>query len=168
MISQRERIIWIFAILISVISTFLVTSKSIVLPQRKNSNTAFVTPSADIEKEADQWFISSNSPMPRRDFYTELKSYDPLLIYQSAVESKETWINYPEQIAWRAFLPPPEIEGFVPTQISIYFYNTDIQSVLITLISRAGIGATENRTDFVKVHSVWKIVWAGQRSITLK
>lgn len=173
MVSPKERIVWIFVILIAVVSTFLITSKSIVAPQSKNSNIASATPSTDVEKEADQWFtslspspVSKAPPIPSREKYTQRTNIDaPLQIYQEEIKRNSPWINYPEQIVLRVFYPPPEVEGFVPGKVSIYYYNTNI--VTVTVAVSGPYGASEERFDFVKVDNIWKIVWVGERSIDI-
>jgi hypothetical protein len=168
MISKKERMVWIFIILIAVVSTFLITSKSIVIPRNNIGNLSSTVTPTGIEQEADQWFTSRYSPMPRRDFYTQRINIDNyLLIYQSDIERKKPWISYPEQIVLRSFYPPPEIEGYVPNKVSIYFYNSSIESILITEIYGSGLGARESRFDFIEVDKIWKIVWVGERSIDI-
>jgi hypothetical protein len=159
---------------ISIIFTFTVTSK--LTTDSENKGNTSTTPNAltDIEQEAEQWFtaslswpISNYPPLPERYRYTEWQDIDtPRTIYQGYLEKGEPWTNYPEQIALRVFYPPPEIEGFVPDKVNIYYYNADIVAVTVVLLSPSRI--SERRFDFVKVDDVWKFVWVGDRFISVQ
>ncbi len=166
--AKKERMAWILITLAAIFSTYMIMSKLYGSPQNQIGNSSPTATPSGIEQEADQWFTSDESHIPGRRFYTEITNPGPLLIYQDALEHKEPWTDYPEQIALRSFLPPPEIEGFVPSQTCIYFHDANIESVIITVISPAGLGAMEDRVDFVRVDNNWKIVWSGQRSIHLQ
>jgi hypothetical protein len=170
MLSKRERMAWIFVIIIAVVSTFFITSKSLIVSQNKKDNTPPVETPTDIEREAEQWFTSTilpkkYLPIPPRYQYTQENIDVPLLVYQGYINQQAPWINYPEQIVLRAFYPPPESEGFVPTKVAIYYDTVDILTVIVT--TSGPFVTVEKRFDFVKVNDVWKIVWVGQRSISL-
>jgi len=166
MLSKRERMIWVIAILITIVSTFFITSKLAIASQNKNSEVPTKV-SIDIEQEANRWFTSSDSVLPRRDLFTQWENIDtPLLIYQGYIEQGAPWIDYPERIALRIFYPPPEVEGFVPDKVNIYYYNADVVTVRVVLSSL--YQANERRFDFIKVDNIWKIVWVGERSISAR
>lgn len=172
--SSKERIVWGLAICIAIIFTFLITNKLALMPsQFQASELQPIKQFTDIEQEADAWFsdsayqISRQPPIPARQQYIQVENIDiPLSIYQDAINQNQPWINYPEQIALRAFYPPPEVEGFVPSSVNIYYYNASIVTVTVVFLSPYGAG--ERRFDFVKVDNVWKIVWVGDHSIDLK
>ncbi len=166
MLTKKERMVWILAILIAIMSTFFITSKLTTTSQNTNGDvpTKVFT---DIEQEANHWFTSNDSLIPRRDVFTQWDNIDaPLQIYQGYIEQGAPWVNYPEQIALRVFYPPPEVEGFVPDKVNIYFHNADI--AIVTIIVTSQSGANERRFDFVRVDNIWKIVWLGERSISLQ
>lgn len=171
---SKERIVWILAICATIIATFLITNKFVsTLPQAHSNEMQPTKQFADIEQEAEAWFsdstyqVSRQPPIPARRQYNQLENIDsPLLIYQDAIKQNQPWINYPEQIALRAFYPPPESEGFVPSSVNIYYYNANIVTVTIVFVGPYGAGDT--RFDFVKTNDVWKMVWVGDRSIQLK
>ena len=118
----------------------------------------------DIEQEAEQWFESG---IPERYKYDQWKDISaPLMIYQGYIEEGASWINYPEQIVLRAFYPPPELEGFVPDEVNIYYYNSDVVIVTVMILSPSRV--SERRFDMVRVDNVWKIVWVGERSINVQ
>jgi hypothetical protein len=171
---KRERIAWVLTICVAIIATFLMTNKFASMSLQNYSSELQPTQQlTDIEQEAETWFSDSTylalrqPPIPARDQYTQDKYTDgPLLIYQNAIKQNQPWINYPEQIALRTFYPPPEIEGFVPSSVNIYYYNANI--VTVTVITLGPYRTSEERFDFVKVDNVWKIVWVGNRSIDLR
>jgi hypothetical protein len=170
---SRERIIWIVAICVAIIATFLITNKlALISPQAHLNETQPTKQLTDREQEAEAWFsgstyqVSRQPPIPARRQYNQLENMDPLLIYQDAIKQNQPWINYPEQIALRAFFPPPEIEGFTPSSVNIYYYNANV--VTVTVVFLGPYGAGDRRFDFVKTNDVWKIVWVGDRSIQLK
>ena len=92
--------------------------------------------------------VKKAPPIPSREKYTQWTNIEaPLQIYQEEIKRKSSWINYPEQIALRVFYAPPEVEGFVPNKVSIYYYNTNIVTVTVAV---SGIYSTsEQRFDFV-------------------
>jgi hypothetical protein len=174
MLSKRERAVWISAIMIAISLNFFLTSN--LQKPLQDLNNEGSTPEAftDIEKEAEQWFTSdiqwpspTYPPLPKRYRYTQWENIEaPLTIYQGYVERDEPWIKYPEQIVLKVFFPPPEIEGFVPDKVSIYYYNKDI--VIIKVMLASPYKMTEMRFDLVRVDNIWKIVWVGERSISLQ
>lgn len=171
---SRERIIWIVAICVAIIATFLITNKlALISPQAHLNETQPTKQLTDREQEAEAWFsgstyqVSRQPPFPARRQYIQWENIDaPLLIYQDAIEQDQPWVNYPEQIALRAFYPPPEVEGFVPASVNIYYYSANIVTVTVDFLGP--YEASDRRFDFVKVDNVWKIVWVGNRSISLK
>ena len=175
MLSKSERIFWLAITVTSVIVTYGVTRALSISDKSAYVPTAPQTTTSDIGQEAQQWFNASLGPVPARFLYTPMTSLDtPRLIYESGIRQGSPWVNYPEQIALYTFRPPPEIEGYAPSAISVYFgnhngiRNGNLAAVIITDISPAGVGADETRIDFVKVNNRWNIVWAGDRSISLR
>jgi hypothetical protein len=170
----KERLFWILAIFVAVIATFLITNKLVSTSSQVHSSELQPTRQpTDIEQEADAWFsdstyqVSRQPPIPARRQYIQLENIDaPSMIYQDAIKQNQPWINYPEQIALRAFYPPAEVEGFVPSSVNIYYYSADVVTVTVGFFGP--YGASERRFDFVKTNDVWKIVWVGNRSIALK
>jgi hypothetical protein len=173
MLSKKERVAWVLAICVAIVSTFFIINRPNLVFQDKAGDATPTVQTRDIAQEAEAWFTSSaqprfrQPPLPARSHYDKFGNIDgPLLIYQDAVKQNIPWINYPEQIALRVFYPPPETEGFVPNEVSIYYYSANIVTVTIVLIGP--YGAEERRFDFVKIDNIWKIVWVGSRSISLK
>jgi len=166
MLSDKERIVWSSAILIAIISTFLITSKTIIGSKNVNIQATPTKALSSIEEEANHWFESSDLPIPRRDMFTQWDNIDaPLQIYQGYLEQGTSWANYPEQIALRVFYQHPEVEGFVPDKVNIYFHDSN--TVIVTIIVNSEFGANERRFDFFRTDNIWRIVWVGERTIRL-
>src|SRR5574340_408834 len=170
MLAKKERIAWLAVVVISVIATYVITTISRAAPEQAAVPVTTQSGASDIEQEADQWFKSATfGPIPTRYSYTAYKNLDtPRLIYEDAVQQGVPWVNYPEQIALYIFRAPPEVEGYAPNAVRVYYAerNPNIAAVIITDASLIGLGARETRIDFVKVNSRWNIVWAGDRSIS--
>ncbi len=170
MLAKKERILWLAAIVISIIATYVVTTSTRDARTAIYSSSTPQSGASDIEREADQWFNNATfGPIPTRYSYKPYTNLDtPRLIYEGAVKRDAPWTNYPEQIALYVFRAPPEVEGYAPNVVRVYFAerNANIAAVIITDVSLIGLGAQETRIDFVKVNSRWKIVWAGDRSVS--
>jgi hypothetical protein len=170
MLAKKERIFWLAVIAISIIATFVVTALTRAAPKTIHVSVTPQSAATDTEREADQWFNNATfGPMPTRYSYTPYTNLDaPRLIYEGALKQGAPWANYPEQIALYVFRAPPEVEGYAPNAVRVYYgeRNANIAVVIITDVSAIGLGARETRIDFVKVDSRWKIVWAGDRSVS--
>ncbi len=169
MLAKRERIIWLAAIVTSMVVTYVLTISNGVPPKSTYVSATLQSSPSQIEHEADQWFSNTDGPMPPRYVYSSVENLDaPRLLYESGLKQGAPWANYPEQIALYTFRAPPEIEGYAPSAISVYYgeRNANMAGVIITDIRPFSLGAYETRIDFVKVNNRWSMVWAGDRSIS--
>jgi hypothetical protein len=163
-VASKERTVWLVVTLFLVILTYLVTRWASLPWDGSPGNCPTLTADADIEQAANQWFNSTDSPMPKRDLYQQWKDISAeLLVYNGEAKQETLWTHYPEQIALRVFYAPPEIDGFIPNQVNLYYCYAVITTVTVLV---KGIQITsERRFDFVKPDGIWKIVWVGERTV---
>ena len=124
------------------------------------------TPSLEIEKTAEEWFLSFQPMIEERDKYIPFDSWNGFCTrYQNAIMNEEYWASSSIEIALNIIgLPHPE-DAF-PT--SIYAVTTKFDNIMIVTIQQTNIAddsveARETRLDLIKVDRLWQLYWGGYR-----
>jgi len=138
------------------------------------------TPTSDIEKKADEWFLSLISQIPGRDQYSAWKEWENSWEticghYQTAILNDEPWVHNPIDIALRTFtfseyfmpdnviaiaMPESNIVAFQNQTFETYMEHNVVTVVYSILHPNRDL---EVRVDLVHEDEIWRIRWIGSR-----
>lgn len=138
------------------------------------------TPTSDIEKKADEWFLSSISQIPSRDQYSAWKEWENSWEticghYQTAILNDEPWVHNPIDIALRTFtfseyfMPDSVIAIAMPESNIATFQNQTFETYMehnVVTVVYSILHPSQDfeiRVDLVREDEVWKIRWIGSR-----
>ncbi len=125
------------------------------------------TANSDIEKIADEWFLSSQPLVTEREGYIFIDSWDRFCDdYKEAVFNQAYWINAPIELALHV-TGYPHPEDLFPT--SVYAVTMERRSDVMTVIILEAdtrddsVKAIESRINLIKVDRLGQIYWRGFR-----
>jgi len=138
------------------------------------------TPTSDIEKEADEWFLSSISQIPSRDQYSAWKEWGNSWEttcghYQTAILNDEPWVHNPIDIALRTFtfseyfMPDSVIAVAMPERSITTFQSQTFETYMVhnvVTVVYSILHPTQDlevRVDLVHEDEIWRIRWIGSR-----
>jgi len=138
------------------------------------------TPTSDIEKDADEWFLSSISQIPSRNQYNAWKEWENswetiCSHYQTAIVNNETWIHNPIDTALKTFtfseyfIPDNVIAIAMPERNITTFQNQTIETYMehnVVVVVYSILHPNQDleiRVDLVHEDEIWKIRWIGSR-----
>ena len=138
------------------------------------------TSTSDVEKKADEWFLSSILQIPSRDQYSAWKEWENSWEticghYQTAILNNEPWIHNPIDVALRAFtfseyFMPDNVIAIAMTERSITTFQnqtseTYMEHNVVTVVYSIlhPNNGFEIRVDLVHEDEIWKIRWIGSR-----
>jgi hypothetical protein len=121
----------------------------------------------DIEKAAQEWFISVDSPMLGRNEYKAYSEWSKFCeIYNQNVLNNKPSIKDPIALAM-LIAGYPNIDGVAPSSVTVFYGYSNPDIVSVTIISKNlmddGIRDSDNRIDLVNVNGIWQIQWIGFR-----
>lgn len=121
----------------------------------------------DIEKVAEEWFVSPDSLMLNRNEYKPSDKMSKFCeIYVQAAINNEPWVQDPIELAM-LITGYPNIDGVAPSSVAAYYGYKNPNIVSVTIVSKNlmddSIRDVDNRIDLVNIDNVWKIQWAGFR-----
>ncbi len=124
------------------------------------------TSRSDVEKEAEEWFLSSKQMVADRQQYIASNKWENFCVkYQNAILNKEYWASAPIEIALQIRGFPYE-QGPFPT--SIYSISSKHHEFITIIILEDdlmddSIKAIETRFDLIQVDRLWQLYWYGIR-----
>lgn len=167
------------------------TIENAVTPQPPSSPTLTVTPlpcyswtqtsTTDIEKIAEEWFLSDNPQVPERNQYKIVDSEETWATicgnYQYLILKNEPLVHNPIEISLRMITQSAGPDYFYIDNIVVVAVNSDEllaktkpttyprnRNIMTVIVTRPSIDALfESRIDYVFENSVWQIRWWGTR-----
>lgn len=138
------------------------------------------TPTSDIEKKADDWFLSSISQISGRDQYSNSKdwanSWETICShYQTAISNNESWVHNPIDVALKTFtfseffIPDNVIALTMPERKTTTFQNqasetyVEHNAIVVVYSILHPDQDLEIRVDLIREDEIWKIRWIGSR-----
>lgn len=147
-------------------ATASLTPSPIVLAEAFTCVSSPKSPTLEIEKTAEEWFLGSQPRVVDRDEYIPFDSWNGFCDrYQNAIMNKEDWTNAPIEIALNIIgLPHPE-DAFPSSidAVTTKFDNIMIVTIQQTNIADDSVEARETRLDLIKVDRLWQLYWGGYR-----
>lgn len=165
-------------------STSTIVSSNNLQPSQTPSPVSCVsfseTPTSDIEKKADEWFLSPISLISGRDQYSNSKdwanSWETICShYQIAISNNESWVHNPIDVALKTFtfseffIPDNVIASAMPEHKTTIFQNQTSETymehnaVVVVYSILHPDQDLEIRVDLVREDDIWKIRWIGSR-----
>jgi hypothetical protein len=139
-------------------------------------------PTAEIEKVAENWFLSDISQINGRDLYGFVDNLESWIgickIYQHATQLGEDWTKSPTEIVLRLITQNSYLELYTPNKLTLVAENDENlvaknnhlippvanQNIAIVVIEYSHYNFhAEDRFDFVRENGFWQIRWWGNR-----